>query len=64
MIIGKIAFFALIVSQLTLLALYVLLTRSIADLRHDSHKHTFWFKNGEKVEETISSYEYMETHYE
>lgn len=54
----------LTISQLTLLGLYVLLARSIADLRHDSHKHTFWFKNGKKVEETISSYEYMETYHE
>ena len=51
----------LCISQLTLLALYVLLARSIAELRHRSHHHTYWYKDGEKVNETISSFEWMET---
>ena len=55
------AMWLLCISQLTLLALYVLLARSIADLRYRSHWHTYWYKDGEKVNETISSYEYMET---
>jgi len=55
MIIDKMAFVALVISQLTLLGLYVLLARSIADLRHESHDHTFFYnKEGEKVHEFIS----------
>ena len=55
MIIDKMAFVALVISQLTLLGLYVSLARSIADLRHESHHHTFFYnKEGEKVHEFIS----------
>ncbi len=59
MSIDKISFIALVISQLTLLGLYVLLARSIAELRHEAHHHTFFYnKKGEKVDEFISVHKY------
>jgi hypothetical protein len=42
-------------SQLGLLILYIKIIKSISDLRHESHHHTFFYnKEGEKVHEFIS----------
>ena len=52
---NQIILIALVVSQLILFALYVLLARSVAELRFESHHHTFFYnKTGEKVHEFIS----------
>jgi hypothetical protein len=59
MIIEKMTFVGLVISQLTLLGLYVLLARSIAELRHEAHHHTFFFDNdGKKIDEFISVYKH------
>lgn len=53
----------LAIGQLALVFGQLVLYRQMMELRHRSHWHTFWYKDGEKVDETISSYEHMETHH-
>jgi hypothetical protein len=53
----------LAIGQLALVFGQLALYREVKELRYRAHWHTFWFKDGEKVDETISSYEYMETHH-
>ena len=51
----------LAIGQIALVMGQIALYYKITELQHNSHKHTFWFKNGKKVDETISFYEYQET---
>ena len=53
----------LAIGQLALVLGQIAIFREIKELQHRSHWHTFWYKDGKKVNETISSYEYMETHH-
>jgi len=59
----KFAVIFLAISQLSLVLLHLKIMRSISELEYRSHWHTFWYKDGEKVNETISSYSYMETNH-
>ena len=51
----------LAIGQIALVIGQIALYYKITELQHNLHKHTFWFKNGKKVDETISCYEHQET---
>ena len=54
----------LAIGQIALVIGQIAMYKAIQELRHREHWHTYWYKDGKKVNETISFYEYMETHYE
>lgn len=55
----KFAILFLGISQILLLILHIRIFKSISELEHRSHWHTFVYKDDKKVDEFISSYEYM-----